>query len=734
MSKHQESDWKSSLEGIRGTLPKGTSGEPAKGKSAGNPGSGGGAHSPNFSTKVQSKKRAGRAPYNFVPAPERVRLDAEPPPTADRYHGDLLSGEIDLRIEALTDFYIRGMWNLEDYAKREVDGKPVQVKDQAAPFGFGAALRLPGSSLRGMLRTLVEILSGAPLEPINDSQLFFRAVGASVQPTDRAFEPHATIYKDRLVTGTGTSAKDPTGPRAQVGYLYASKDGWRIRPALKSASHGTQWYRVRTGKKEGMYKIWFQPAAPVAGTYPHRSNVNYKFGTVTQFTKRDGGAAPAGYEPGWLICSGHIQRKYLQWIVHEEDSSASFLDVPDYDITAYKESGITYWLKDHPQLAYHEGDEVKPCFYVEWCDAADQRHVSFGHTPYFRLPYKTTPHQANPACRSAGDLGWSLAEAIFGRTKPGEARKTRVFVEDAFVESAPQEPIASTVTKTVLGAPKPTTYQHYLVQTAEEKEKSIHWDDPQARLRGHKLYWHRPGTRIKPADANQQKVATQFRAANKGAVFNARVRYENLRPYELGALLTALELPKGCAHRLGMGKPLGLGSFRITVNEMREIDRRARYSAFCDSTLGRLITGATKAASERRKQLKDAFAGWFLGGGNTWERLWEQPRFVELKALLTFDGLPEDRARWSAMTRYLELANCASRQGAFSYDEYKYVDHALGAWPPPEGKDGKPRPQHLEPRRPLPPASQVLDEALKKDPVLPTDSSPSSNRQGGQHG
>lgn len=740
MGKQQKSDWRDTLEGIRAALPKGTAVQPPSGESASSGGPTGGTRSPNFSARVESKKRAGRAPYNFVPAPEKVHLDAEAPPPADRYHPDLLSGEIVLRIEALTDFYIRGMWRFKDYQENSVDGKPVQVKDQVEPFGVGSALRLPGSSLRGMLRTLVEILSDAPLEPINDSQLFFRAVGASDDPGDRSFEPHATIYKERMVSGSGSSASDPTGPSAQVGYLHASKDGWKIRPALKHNTHGTQWYRLEksalSNKHEGMYKIWFQPVAPVTGTYPHRTSIHYKFGKVTDWKERGEGDSPEGYERGWLICSGHIMGKYLQWIVHEEDTNAEFVDVPDYDVAAYKESGISYWLRDKPQLVYHEGDETKPCFYVEWQDADGQAHVSFGHTPYFRLPYKTTPQKANPAIRPVGETGWSLAEAIFGRVKPGEAGKTRIFVEDGILIDGPANPIAELITA-VLGAPKPTTYQHYLVQESEKKEDSIHWDDPKACLRGHKLYWHRPGATIRGAGPNQEKVATNFRPAKKGAVFQARIRYENLRPYELGALLTALELPQGCAHKLGMGKPLGLGSFRISVQELREINRRQRYSEFFDAGSGRLVTGATPATPQRRQELKDSFAAWKTGDASAnASGLWEDPRLAELKALLTYDGLPEDKNRWNAMTRYLEFGSVsiAGNPPDFLYNEYTHVDHAVGSWPPPVRK-GKRRPSRLEPRRPLPPASQVLEEAKKDTPGLPTDPRPPfSEREAGTEG
>jgi hypothetical protein len=63
--------------------------------------------------------------------------------------------------------------------------------------------------------------------------------------------------------------------------------------------------------------------------------------------------------------------------------------------------------------------------------------------------------------------------------------------------------------------------------------------------------------------------------------FRCTLRFDSLRPWELGALLAALEparleplfgLPPhkpGYAHKLGFGKPLGLGSVGFTLDAVR---------------------------------------------------------------------------------------------------------------------------------------------------------------------
>lgn len=51
-----------------------------------------------------------------------------------------------------------------------------------------------------------------------------------------------------------------------------------------------------------------------------------------------------------------------------------------------------------------------------------------------------------------------------------------------------------TITPSILASPKPTTFQHYLVQTSDEKPELKHYasqPNQDTVIRGHKLYWHK---------------------------------------------------------------------------------------------------------------------------------------------------------------------------------------------------------------------------------------------------
>jgi CRISPR-associated protein (TIGR03986 family) len=319
-----------------------------------------------ISKEVTRPERAGRAPYNFVPLPEGPWKEVPTPPSHASYDLLLHSGILEIELLAKTDFYIRGMWALDEFL-RSKDAKPVQK----APFQVHGKLRLPGSSLRGMIRTMVEIVSGSPMDDfINDTQLFFRTVASVADPKNtRSFEPHARTYKKRLMDLQKQKLT------VQGGYLYASRDEWYIQPAIRDTG-GRQYYRYRTSES------WLRR--------PVRFDADEDYARI----------GPQGKQQGWLVCSGLISGKKKQWVVAQEDKDprkrvvipygektrSNGSELPPNDVRAYKEGGISKEIEKNG-FEYTDRSRGIPCFYVKWFDRQGREHVSFGHTPYFRLPY-----------------------------------------------------------------------------------------------------------------------------------------------------------------------------------------------------------------------------------------------------------------------------------------------------------------------------------------------------------
>ena len=103
----------------------------------------------------------------------------------------------------------------------------------------------------------------------------------------------------------------------------------------------------------------------------------------------------------------------------------------------------------------------------------------------------------------------------------------------------------------------------------DQLKPGTHW--PQGR----KTYLHHP-TAIAGAAEPWKNAERDFvkdrhvrvRPWAKGSTWRFEIRFDNLNELELGMLLYALNPAEGFRHKIGMGKPLGLGSVKLTVNDV----------------------------------------------------------------------------------------------------------------------------------------------------------------------
>jgi len=79
---------------------------------------------------------------------------------------------------------------------------------------------------------------------------------------------------------------------------------------------------------------------------------------------------------------------------------------------------------------------------------------------------------------------------------------------------------------------------------------------------------------------DKQRVRVALVKTGKQFVFH--INFENLTPQELHLLLVALEPAADFRHRIGLGKPLGLGKVRIQVLGLQTQDRSQRYQMNSD--------------------------------------------------------------------------------------------------------------------------------------------------------
>lgn len=739
------------------------------------------------------------APYNFVPLPERI----VPAPPFDHWDENSLSGEgypkcnvevadrftgwMEINLETKTPLYVRNgilpehypvaaeyvkksLAELKEHADRlrrnntdqeklvESDKIKRFVERYAKMFAPGGRVRLPGSSLRGMIRSLVEVITASRPYTIGKPDLYFWRDVAGKSPSKSLYRRFFIQRNSNPFYFTTKSCAGYIVDRQMIPAVDPSSGGYyhRIEESdlisVLGATPGLHGETLRSMslpptarnpnyEKNDSYKwewflVWYQEQP--ATCYQHQ-NVMLRYAKLDLNTVRNTKPSnPAQWRLGWAVCSGWMPGrprrtgKHMHWIVPIPDTPTVNCQV-DKDARKFYMKDIE--RKDNPpeigamgfsvlpehhrkQLAVYLDGKVKkkiidsrerqrieefgvPCFYIQ--DSGLPGGIAFGHTPNFRIPYRHALGKMVPAEHRPKETGDShektdLATLIFGTAAKEEGFAGRVFFEDAYSVDEIQQDDSDSDYPKILGSPKATCFAHYLVQedvsdTTDQQGNTIRnldtmvdfnaspWEPRTAQhekstlIRGTKFYWHHDGEREETKDNNQrgpfwkakrseirdkESQYTLISPVPKETKFRGRIRFENLTKTEFGALLCAVRLPDGCAHKIGMGKPLGLGSARIDVTRIhiRKGHRDAensegRYQALFDMTdnVCRWHSGEEtyegEGLAEKVNDYQIHFQSELLRhlpekrpDGTRIEDIWETYRFRELKCLLTWRDRP----------------------------------------------------------------------------------------------
>ena len=555
------------------------------------------SHQKSYKDKQTQNRKPAKAPYNFVPLHKKV-VEAQNIPEFDKYHKDRYSGYIELSITTKTPIYIRRDKEEHDFFSIK-NGSPI----------------IPGSSLRGMVRTLVEIVSFGKFSFVDSKRrLYYRDVAGRSDSTLKYIYSYK-IRKDKI----------------KAGYLIYDKGTYKIIPA--------EYDRFRD-----------QDA----------SNPSKQF--TIEIHNND-----------YRVRSGYIKGKKKNWIVKHVNSSVNKIELDKADIENYKSDvnrnipkyyDILKMAKDKklmlPNNKIVELPNGVPVFYVEYTDKEGKKRIAFGHTGFFRLPYELTIGDHIPEELKSEDKT-DFAEAIFGKESKWASR---VFFEDAFLGEGQNDVFMNETSPKILASPKPTAFQLYLEQPNEENTYSRnlkHWDDKDALIRGHKLYWHRD-TPDNPTDkyswnegeAKNDTQHTIIKPIKRNIKFKSRIRFENLTKEELGALLFVLDLPQNHYHKIGMGKPLGLGSIEIKP-KVFIVDREKRYKSLFKDDAWNL---AEEDKTGEINEFKNAFETYILRNISNNDKsnatsLWETPRLKQLKIMLSWNNTKIQG--WLEKTRYMMI-------------------------------------------------------------------------------
>jgi CRISPR-associated protein (TIGR03986 family) len=479
---------------------------------------------------------------------------------------------------------------------------------------------IPGSSLRGMLRNLLEIVSYSKISFVQDTpKMFYRAVAA---PSNDSL---GTFYKNKI-------------KNLKAGYLKKDKNSWKIIPALIP--------RDVWDIPEKKPFLTIKNYAPQFRKISFNATVETSMGdngkSKNYLSISDVGDESVNFTyKGYLVCSGNmlendsvgnVSPRNRHSIVLEKDTGQIVVIIPEQIIQDYKNS-LTSFLKENP-FSEKSGCLIdgNPVFYLE----ENEKILAFGHTPNFRLPayLNSEKRAATPIDFVPKEIRMEeqvdFTEAMFGFIKRSGSEKAKSYSSRIFVSSAVLNPNQSEISfakivPSILASPKPTAFQHYLVQESENRSDLNHYSSKtpdETVIRGHKLYWHRGNIgesdiKAKPNSPNvdnagkvdeTSKVHTQFKPMKPEVSFKFKIYFENLSNEELGALCWVLkpqgENNKTYYHKLGMGKAFGMGAVSLD-SEMFLENRVIRYTnLFTKDKWGK---GEVKANEEKWQCFSNSF-------------------------------------------------------------------------------------------------------------------------------
>src|SRR3712207_6221180 len=162
------------------------------------------------------------APYNFIPFPDKVvyREGAENL-THEKIDKDLKSGYIDYSIKTLTPLFIDN--------------------GEGTFFNIGGKDIIPGSTVRGEIRSNCEILSNSYPEFIEDKKLWYRGAFAK--------DVLKEMYRKEVLSGENGRINE----KVKAGYLTKQGSSWFITPA---ETHNNKYFKeIHESKLRNVYHV-----------------------------------------------------------------------------------------------------------------------------------------------------------------------------------------------------------------------------------------------------------------------------------------------------------------------------------------------------------------------------------------------------------------------------------------------------------------------------------------------
>lgn len=487
-----------------------------------------------------------KTPYSFVPIPDKVYF----PEWSDRISQDVpfldgISGSISFNLVAQTPVFVRDTQDPSSFCKTP-DGRCF----------------FPATSLKGEIESVLRIMSFGKVGKVangtfgnrnlNDRNyrdamsnvhcgwMFFSNQGIQIEDCDVPFRVSLAEIDKKFNTSYVSFVQDPR----------QFKDEFN-----------------RTAKKK--YEMFGDQSAHVIfSTIKSESKIDHReFVSLTTFTGTSFGGTlvftgqPGVREKKYIAKKGKNQwtGKFYEFVFPEfNDSNKIFLKVSDktfQDFEIIHSASPDYINFRKAQL--YSGQSIPVFFIVD-----DNGNVqSIGLSYLYKYPFKKSIYDAIPE-NNRDRNNQDLSECIFGYTSDSTSLKGRVHFGHAFVIDNP-EPLEAEAFN--MFQPRASFSPFYV-------KDGKNWDAAE-RISGWKRYPVRGANHILPSPNGTPQTETHAAMLPAGTIFKETIRFHNLKPCELGALISAITFHANndvCFHSIGFGKPLGYGALQVKDFELKD--------------------------------------------------------------------------------------------------------------------------------------------------------------------
>ncbi len=506
----------------------------------------------------KTKKMEVKSVYNFVPAP--IEDDVFKPDWAEQVSHDIPfsdgeSGEIELTITAKTPIFIRNGHTKRDKElfEKQRDNKllnPTQEEKEAIEryLSFSHVVKngqkqffIPATSIKGMVRNVLEIMSLSRMTQVADDIFGFR-----------------NLNHKRFKTEVAQNSELKTG------WLEKINGNWIIKECefgrVKMHNFRGKTIQEKYSLKNAAQKTSFIKEIDLE----HNRGILYKENS-------------SGIFKGYYVFYGDIQNKKYEYIFTEPNSNSYNVDFDLIERFKKIDDKLdeTQWQYLNSNKNPYPNNRIPVFFALD----ENENIKHFGFSRLYKMTntnYLNELEPLNSYYNRNNPYEFDLAETIFGTVEDtdknhGDNRnkttlKGRVFFSHAFVNGDFEEMEEIPI---ILASPKASYFPFYL------KDKKTYLDND-AELKGFKKYLVHETLKDSDFNAENEKIKTTIKPLNQGVKFKGKIRYHNLRKAELGALLSAITFHLQndiLDHNIGSAKPLGYGRLNIQINSNLNIKK-----------------------------------------------------------------------------------------------------------------------------------------------------------------